>query len=232
MSATRTSPAAAKLHAVPAASPKLRRVLVIGASGPTGRLIVEAVGNSGIAVRALARDPGRLGPQPSGGDVTRGDVLDQASLARAMTEVDAVVSALGAKLELRPVTLLSAGTRNVIAAMRESGVERLVCVTGVGAGDSRGHGGFAYDRLILPTLLRYMYADKNRQEQVVHDSGLDWTIVRPARLVDAPARGTYRVITTFAGERMRTISRADVAGFIARELLEHRFGRSTVNLTY
>jgi len=205
---------------------------VIGASGATGRLIVNAVADAGIAVRALARDPGRLGTQPSGLDVTRGDVLDPASLASAVADVDAVVSALGTKLELRPVTLLSAGTRNVIAAMRESGVERFVCITGVGAGDSRGKGGFAYDRLILPTLLRYLYADKNRQEQVVRDSGLDWTIVRPARLTDGPARGTQRAITTFSGERMRTISRADVAGFIARELLEHRFGRNTVNLTY
>jgi uncharacterized protein YbjT (DUF2867 family) len=166
-----------------------------------------------------------------GVEVCRGDVLDRASLAAALTGVGAVVSALGTKLEPRPVTLLSRGTRNILAAMERAGIARLICITGMGAGDSRGHGGFLYDRLLLPTLMKQVYADKDRQERVIRDSQLDWTIVRPARLVNRAAHGGYRTITKFDGERMTTISRADVAAFIIKELREHRFSRATVNLT-
>jgi len=208
-----------------------KRLLVVGGTGRTGRLILDAASAAGLSVRALARDPASLSEDRADVEVCRGDVLDIGSLAAALTGVDAVVSALGTKLELRPVTVLSQGTGNLIAAMTQAGIARLICITGVGAGDSRGHGGVLYDRLWLPTLLRQVYADKDRQERAIRDSGLDWTIVRPARLADHPARGRYRTITSFNGERMKTISRADVAAFIVDELREHQYSRQTVNLT-
>src|SRR5436305_1164889 len=77
---------------------------------------------------------------------------------------DVVISSLGSKLSRKPTTLLSDGTRNVVGAMKAAGVPRLICITGIGAGDSRGHGGFLYDRLILPLLLAEIYEDKTRQE--------------------------------------------------------------------
>ena len=148
-----------------------------------------------------------------------------------MAGVDAVVSALGTPLLLRQVTLLSDGTQHLVDAMRRAAVPRLICITGMGAGDSRGHGGFVYDRLLLPTLLRAIYADKDRQERVVRDSGLDWTLVRPARLTNSGVTGQYRVITQFSDERMSTIARLDVAHFIVREVRQRRHPRQTVNLT-
>ena len=144
---------------------------------------------------------------------------------------DAVVSALGSKLSRRPTTLLSDGTRNVLAAMAAGGVRRLVCITGIGAGDSRGHGGFLYDRLILPLLLREVYADKNRQEEVVRQSAADWVLIRPAQLTDGPAAGRYRAHTDLTGVRARTISRADVADFVVRQLTSDEYLRRTPLLT-
>lgn len=74
---------------------------------------------------------------------------------------------------LKPVILLWEGARNLIEAMSQAGLRRFVCVTGLGAGDSRGHGGFLYDRIIRPLILGQVYRDKDRQEAVVRASGLD-----------------------------------------------------------
>lgn len=204
------------------------KTLLIGATGPTGRAVLDEAAHAGLDLRALARDPTAL---PGAADVARGDVLDPASLAMAMRGVDCVISVLGTKLTLKPVTLLSTGTRNIVAAMRDASVARLICVTGMGAGDSRGHGGFVYDRLILPLLLGRIYADKDRQEDIVRTSGLDWTLVRPAFLTNGPATRAYRVIARFTDERMTKISRADVAHFLVGEALAPRFARQCVNLS-
>ena len=208
-------------------------VLLIGATGPTGRAILAQARAEHLPLRALARRPESLdGTGGDAKDIARGDVLDRTSLVAALAGVDTVVSALGTALTLQPVTLLSEGTRNIVAAMRETGASRLLCITGMGAGDSRGHGGFIYDRLILNTIFRTIYADKNRQEQIVASSGLDWLLLRPARLVNGAMTGNYREITTFADERMTSISRADVAHFVVREVSRPRYSRQTVNLTY
>lgn len=212
----------------------MKTILVIGATGPTGIEICKQAQAADFKVRALARNPSRFPVDTIPGiDVVQGDVLDAASLERAMQGVDAVVSALGSPLQRTPVTMLSQGTRNLVQSMAASGTQRLLCITGMGAGDSRGHGGFLYDRLILPLLLREIYLDKDRQETVVRESGLDWTLIRPAFLTNGPATGEYRCITRFdAQDKLGKIARADVAHFVVQELIHHRHPRSTVNLSY
>jgi hypothetical protein len=98
--------------------------------------------------------------------------------------------------------------------MKAEHVSRLVCITGMGAGDSAGHGGFVFDNLIFPLLLKKVYADKNRQEAMVKDSGLDWVLVRPSVLNDKPSRGSIRVLTDLADFHGGNISRGDVATFV------------------
>ena len=78
--------------------------------------------------------------------------------------------------------------------MNVAGVKRLITVTGLGAGDSRGHGGLLYDAIVFPLLLKRVYDDKDVQEWIVRSSRLDWTIVRPGLLKDSPATGRYRVL--------------------------------------
>ncbi|MFY9261550.1 MAG: SDR family oxidoreductase [Gallionella sp.] len=210
----------------------LPRILLIGATGLTGQHILRRAESQGLRVRALVRRPSKLPSELiAAHEVKRGDVLDLAALTDAMTGVDVVISVLGTHLTVKPVSLLSVGTTNLIQAMQTSGVKRLLCVTGMGAGDSRGHGGFVYDHLILPTLLRSIYADKDRQEQIVARSDLDWVLVRPARLVNRTAPQRYREITQFNDEQMHTISRIDVADFLVNESLFPRYHQQTVNLT-
>lgn len=212
----------------------IKTVLVIGATGPTGIEICKQALQAGLQVRVLVRTPSRLPADLLlGVDVVQGDVLNGESLATALRGVDAVVSALGTPLQRKPVTLLSQGTRNMVQAMAQTGVSRLLCITGMGAGDSRGHGGFLYDRIILPLLLREIYLDKDRQEQVVRESGLAWTLIRPAFLTNGPLTGHYRCLMQFVqGERMGKIARADVAHFVVQELVQGKYCGQVANLTY
>jgi uncharacterized protein YbjT (DUF2867 family) len=207
------------------------RLLVIGATGPTGREVLAGAARIGRRLRALARRPEALAEAAQSHEIVGGDILDKASLKRALNDVDVVLSLLGTPLTLKPVTLLSDGTRTLVAAMRETGCNRLICVTGMGAGDSRGHGGFVYDHLVLPLLLGRIYADKDRQEAIVRDSGMDWTLVRPAMLNDSAAKGRCRALTDLAGQRLTRISRKDVAEFLLGEARTPRYVRQTVNLS-
>lgn len=207
-------------------------VLVVGATGPTGLAVAREGQALGLRWRCLARRPESAAPLAAlGHEVVQGDVLSPDALASALQGIEVVVSLLGTPLILGRVTLLSTGTANLVEAMRRKGVRRLVCVTGMGAGDSRGHGPWLYDNLLLPVLLGRVYADKDRQEEVVRGSGLEWTLVRPAMLTNAPARNAYRRITRWQGERLSRISRADVAHFLVQEATRPAFPRETVHLT-
>jgi len=203
------------------------KVLVLGATGGTGRLIVGEAMAKGHSVVALVRSRANA-PDLAGAQLIEGDARDESALTRALEGCDAVVSALGTGISpFREVTSLSVATRALVAAMAQRHVRRLVCITGMGAGDSRGHGGFLYDRLILPLLLRKVYEDKDRQEDAIRASSLDWVIVRPVVLNDEAARGDVRAVTDLSGVHGGKIARADVARFIVDQLTDDTWLRRT-----
>ena len=194
------------------------KVLVLGATGPTGRLIVAEAVARGYDVAALVRSPDKA-RDLKGAKLIVGDARDERALREALRGRDAVVSALGTPASpLREVTLLSTATRALVDAMKAERVSRLIAITGLGAGDSVGHGGFLFDKLFFPLMLRKVYADKNRQEAIVRGSGLDWVLVRPAVLNDKPRRGAVRALTDLSGFHGGTVSRADVASFVLDQL--------------
>jgi uncharacterized protein YbjT (DUF2867 family) len=190
------------------------KILVLGATGGTGRLIVAQALARGYDVTALVRSAEKA-RDLTGAKLIVGDVRDEKALRQALKGRDAVVSALGTPASpFREVTFLSSATRALVSAMKSEQVPRLICITGIGAGDSAGHGGFVFDNLIFPLLLRKVYADKNRQEAIVRDSGLDWILVRPSVLNNKPRRDTIQALTDLSGFYGGTISRADVARFV------------------
>jgi len=194
------------------------KILVLGATGGTGRLIVGQALERGQEVTALVRSPEKASGL-KGAKLIVGDVRDEKVLREALKGQDAVVSALGTPASpLREVTLLSTATRALVSAMKAEHISRLVCITGLGAGDSAGHGGFFFDKLIFPLLLKKVYADKNRQETIVRDSGLDWILVRPSVLNDKPGHRSVRALTELSGFHGGGISRADVATFVLDQL--------------
>jgi putative NADH-flavin reductase len=198
------------------------KVLVLGATGGTGREIVQQLKALGHAPVALVRSTVKA--EELGAALIQGDARDEAVLFEALAGCDAVISALGtAASPFREVTLLSAASRAIVAAMSRRGVKRLVCITGIGDGDSRGHGGFAFDRIILPLLLRNVYADKDRQEAIIAQADLDWVLVRPAILNDKPRRGNIRALVNLDGFHGGTIGRSDVAAFVVDQLASDAF---------
>ena len=195
------------------------RVLIVGASGGTGRQLVAQALERGLAVTALVRNPSRVTIVHPHLTVVRGNVLDAGSVAAAMSGQEAVLSALGHKRFFPPNRILSEGTRNVVQAMEANGVSRFVCETSLGIGDSAGRLGVYYTFFTIPVILPFYYRDKARQERIIAASRLEWVIVRPALLTNGARRGGYRhgrgVGSVFWTMR---VSRADVADFMLNQL--------------
>ncbi len=206
-------------------------ILIVGATRGIGRQLLEQALAAGHTVTALARDPQRLALQHERLRVVQGNILDLASLAPAVAGQDAVCCAIGVRTPWDQPKVFSEGTRNLLQAMKEAGVRRLLCVTGIGAGDSKGHGGFFYDAIVRPFLFGPVYPDKDRQEELIKASGTDWTIVRPGFLTNGVKTGNYRVLTDLTGVTAGWISRADVAHFMLKELESKQYLRQTPLLT-
>jgi putative NADH-flavin reductase len=207
------------------------KVLIIGATGGTGQILLDKALEQGHEVTALARNPSAVAPRDYRPRVLEGNALDPEAVGVAVAGQDAVLSALGTR-STKPTTLFSASTANLVGAMKKHGVCRLVCVTGIGTGDSRGHGGFLYDRVLLPFVVRNQYEDKDRQEDIIKRSGLEWVIVRPARLTNEAATGEYQVFLSGDSYRATTISREDVAAFMLAQLTEDRYVHLTPVISY
>ena len=200
------------------------KVLILGATGAVGRHLVEQGLSRGHQLTALARHAEKL--QPSRLTVVPGNVLDPAAVEQAVAGQEAVIYAVGVSSPRR-TTLFSDSTRILIDAMRRREVRRLVCITGVGAGDTKGHGGFLYDQLAYPLITRHIYADKERQEALIRESGLDWVIVRPTVFREGQARSPFRAVTDVTGVVLRRIARAEVAQFTLEQLTDNRFLHQT-----
>ena len=111
--------------------------------------------------------------------------------------------------------------------MMRSGVRRLVCISALGVGDSRGHGGLVFDRFFQPLLLSQAYKDKCRQEAAIRASSLEWVIVRPRMLTDDPAQGSVRAVIDLADVNGGKTARADVARFVLDQLTTDTWLRRT-----
>ncbi len=193
-----------------------RHIAILGATSGIGRCAMEEALRRGHTVRAIARSAGDLAPQP-GLEPCAADALDPAQMADALTGCDAVIYALGIKESVsmlwKEVTLFSASTRILLDAMQTAGISRLVAVTGFGAGRSRAAMS-SLESLGHKAILGRPYADKDRQEALIMDSALDWTIARPVILTNSARTGQYRVLREASAWRNGLISRSDTACYL------------------
>ncbi len=219
----------ARLSEAPPCSPV--RVLIVGATGGTGRLLVAQALERGFSVTALVRNPSRLRLTHQRLSVVQGNVLDANSVDTAMRGQDAVLSALGHRRYVYPTRIQSDGTMNVLRAMARHGVRRFVCMSSLGIGDSAGRLGLLYTFFVIPVILPFYFWDKTRQEQAIAASGLDWTIVRPGALTNGRARGRVRHGTR-VGSFVWTLSvpRADVAAFMIDQIASSAYLRTAVGV--
>lgn len=199
--------------------PEPERVLIVGATGGTGRELVKQALERGYAVTAFARTPARLTVTHPRLTVIQGDVLDPESVATAMRGQEAVLCALGHRRYLYPTRIQSDGTRNILEAMKAHGSRRLVCLTSLGLGDSAFRLGLLYTLFIIPVILPFYFWDKTRQEKMIARSALEWVIVRPGALNNGDKRGRVQQ-GRGVGNVLWTVrvSRADVAAFMLTQL--------------
>ena len=161
-----------------------------------------------------------------------GDVLNPKSLVPAVAGQQAVICWLSTSSTRKPTTFFSDGTANVMRAMYECGVRGLVCISSFGVGDSRSHGGFVHDTFVQPVLQKGMYEDRERQEELVRYTDLDWIIVRPAKVIRGKLTAQYMSLTDMRNVRARRISLADVVHFAVTQLNSTLYVHKTPLLTY
>jgi putative NADH-flavin reductase len=202
------------------------KIVVFGATGGIGRACVEQALAQGHELTAPVRAPARMTTAHERLRVLPCDVLDPACVAAAVEGQDAVLCALGTDA-VKPTTVYSVGTRNIITAMEDSGVRRLVlvsnfCVLSETPRDLVGKAMLFLGRLFLKNIL----PDQRQALEEVRQSHLEWVVVRPLALVNAPARGSYRLALDGLPPRGRRISRADVAAFMLNQLVSREYLRT------
>lgn len=204
------------------------KLVIFGATGGTGRQLVEQGLAAGHTVAAVVRRPDALALHHPRLTVVRGDVLNLDSLRESLAGQDAVISALGTRGRA-PTTLYSAGLANITHAMQEAHVRRLLCVSAGGLNP----GPLLQRWLAKPVLwllLRSAYTDMARMERIVRASELDWTIVRPPMLTNAARTGRYQIATNTALRRGWRLGRADLADYMLRHLDDPSTYRALVEI--
>ncbi|MEU3773919.1 SDR family oxidoreductase [Streptomyces sp. NPDC032472] len=213
------------------------RLTVFGATGGVGREVVRQALDAGYEVTAVVRDPARLGVADHERlrvEVVR-DLTDEDALVPVLAGRDAVVSALGAasnkQARLSPVT--GPALRAVLAAMERAGVSRLAAVSAAPVGPDVPSDGVVARKVFLPLLrraLRDLYADLAVMEAELRASGVQWTVIRPPRLLNRPRTGGYRRVIGGNVPGGRVISRADVADALLASLTDPATARRAVGV--
>jgi putative NADH-flavin reductase len=217
------------------------RLAVFGGSGRIGTYVLAWSLRSGHDVTGLVRDPAVLagaeglraapGEPASGLTLVTGDATDPAAVQAVVDGSDAVISALGPRGKQTP-GLLGIAARNIVGAMGRSGTRRLICVSAAGAFVAGDPDMNFLIKMILPRVLARQFADVRDMEEAIAASGLDWTLVRPSRLVNTGETRQYRVRPDYTPAGGGKISRADVAHFIEATLVDNGWLRGRPALAY
>lgn len=207
------------------------KLLIIGATGGTGRELVKQALMLGHRITILVRDPEKVLTVHPNLLVTQGNVLNTTEVEQAVSGQEAVISSLGHKRFFIKTNILSEGTKNIISAMNRQNVKRFICITTLGINDSRFRLGLYYTLFTIPIILYFYFRDKAIQEKLIIKSNLNWTIVRPGQLTNSKLTGEYKVGNDVGNYLItNTISRANVAHFILSHLSNKTFFHKTVGI--
>jgi putative NADH-flavin reductase len=206
------------------------KIIIFGATGDLGKLIVEQALAQGHEVTVFVRTPALFTMVDLHLTIIQGDVLDAARVEVAVTGHEAVISALGVKLGRPPERIRSEGTQNIVTAMEHHGVKRLICVSAMGAGDSKSRSGL-FGKVLVPLIAKERFADVERQEQIIQNSHLNWVLVRPPRLTNGPKTGAYRTGIDLKTGMSSKVSRADVADFLLKQVSDDTHLHQALTIT-
>lgn len=217
------------------------KLLIIGGTGGTGQQLIKQALQQGHKLTVLARSPEKIKITHPDLIVIKGNILDPEKVQEAVAGQDAVLSALGHKKFFIKTNILSEGTSNIIHAMQKHKVSRFICITSLGIGDSRFKLGLYHTLFVIPVIIFFYFMDKEKQENLIKNSSLEWTIVRPGQLIPK------WVADLFHGRRLgdykhgpdvgnyiltKMISRADVAHFMLGQLNDKTYLYKTPGIVY
>ncbi len=209
------------------------KLIIFGSTGGTGRQVMEQALEQGHDVTAFVRSPEKLNQKHEKLQVVKGNVLDFASVESAIQGQDAVLCTLGLPAIMDKSNLRANGTKNIIRAMEKTGVKRFICQSSAGVGDSSDTLPFLMKYLIVPFMLRRVWADHEIQENYIKESQLDWIISRPAALTDGEHTGSYQHGFTADNKTVTSkISRADTADFMLKQLADNNYLHKTPCISY
>ena len=206
------------------------RLLILGATGPTGRSLLDQSLAGGHEVTAFVRNPSRLTVTHPRLAVVSGDATDARALEGAMKGQHAVLSALGAGSSLRS-EIASLAVASLIPAMQAQGVRRIIYLSAFGVGETIKQASLV-QRLAYRTLLRQIFADKAKADALLRASGLEWTLVYPTLLTNGSRTDSYRVGERLSMKGTAKISRADVAAFMLAQLSSRDWLQRTAVISY
>lgn len=207
------------------------KILVFGASGLTGEIVVDMALKQGHKVVVLTRDASKFSQRNPNLEVIEGQATSQPEIERALKDVAAVIHCLGigGKGQGSSTTVISDSVRAVLAAMTKTGVKRIVCMSNVGAG---GSGTWFYNAVVLPIFLSWLkpiIEDKNRMEGLLKSSHLDWVSVRLPNIVAGPRKP---VRTSEDGKGIGiSISAESTAEFLLQQLSDDRWLEKTPSIS-
>lgn len=206
-------------------------LLVFGGSGPTGTQFIEQALSAGHTVTMVVRTPESISRRHERLRVYGGDVMDSPTFTPLMAGKDAVVSCLGARKN-EPTTLYSTGIQHILSAMQAAQVRRLICISSVAVEISPKASWLIrfITRYVLPYFYGHIYEDMRRMEQVLKQSTIDWTCVRPPRLINQPVTGKYRYAINDFLENANQVRRSDLAFFMLQHLTDRRVYRAVVDV--
>ena len=209
------------------------KIIIFGATGTIGKHLITQALEAGHRVTAVTREPEKYTyGHHEALKVVKCDVRDSVQTKAVINGHEAVICALGMPLNNKD-GLRAKGTKNIIAAMQSTSVARLVCLSGLGVSDSRKHLPFHYKYLILPLILRHVYADHAAQETHIRNSTLDWVIVRPANFSKGKPGEKYWHGTAPNGPALKLkIHPADVAHFMLGQLADDTYLHQAPGLSY
>jgi len=211
----------------------MKNILVFGASGGTGLEVVEQALEAGHKVTAILRHPDKFPIRHEQLRIIKGDVLNSITYENTFFGMDVVISCLGTR-NREATVVYSQGVTNILQAMQKVGMDRIICLS-AGAVEIAPNTSFIMKFLmknILQKLFKYSYADMLLMEGILHGSNLNWTVIRPPRLLNGDRTGKYRTSINEFIPNMSSLNRADLADYIIHHLDDEKTYKSKVEISY
>jgi len=211
----------------------MEKIIVFGATGGTGRLVIEQALRKGYEVTAVARNTAALAIRHERLEIVKGDVFQPHTFEGAIAGKDAVVSCLGIQ-NREPTTVYSEGVNNILSVMRATGVKRIICLSAAAVVVPPKASilmKFAIKN-ILQRIFKHSYTDMLAMEEILSKSNLNWTVIRPPWLRNSVRTGKYRAMINESLSNPSKLSRADLADYVVNHLTDEKTFRATVEISY